>query len=161
MPAVSVWAVPPAWFSASAGNTIGGTSPGAANVFGFATNAGVLIDGTNELVVGNLFGTNASGANVGNSVGLLDDVGSNTIGGTSSGAANVFGFNATAGLEIGVQAKSDSVLGDFFGTDSSGADLANLIGVLVANSGNTVGGATPGGCKYLWLQYLFGARHHR
>ena len=68
------------------GNTIGGTSSGAANLFGFNSAAGLQIAGTNELVIGNLFDNEGNGT-----VGVLDNAGGNTIGGTSAGAANDFG----------------------------------------------------------------------
>ena len=51
------------------GNTIGGTSAALANVFAFNSNAGVVLTGsgaTANVVLGNFFGTNARGANLGN-----------------------------------------------------------------------------------------------
>ena len=118
-------------------NTIGGTSAGAANVFGFNTVTGLRINGPNEVVVGNLFGTSAGGANLGNAVGIVDNTGGNTIGGTSAQAANVVGFNTT-GLQI--NGSNDSVVGNFFGTDANGANLANAVGVLDQGGSNTIGG---------------------
>jgi hypothetical protein len=125
----------------TANNTIGGTSAGAANVFGFNTVTGVRMNGPNEVVVGNLFGTSAAGANLGNVVGILDNSGSNTIGGTSAQAANVFGFNTT-GLQI--NGSNDSVIGNFFGTDANGAPIGNSVSVLDQAGGNTIGGNSSG-----------------
>ena len=97
------------------------------------------------MVLGNFIGTNASGANLGNTGDgvLIDSVASNnTIGG-----ANTIGFNGT-GIEIlGSGAISNVVLGNFIGTNASGANLGNTgDGVLIDNlaSNNTIGGgATP------------------
>ena len=107
-------------------NTIGGSSAGAANVFGFNNAAGVQITAaatTGTVILGNFIGTNANAVNFGNAIGVLDDSGGNTIGGTSAGAANVFGFNSTAGLQI--NAPNDLVIGNFFGTDASEHNLVN------------------------------------
>jgi large repetitive protein len=126
-------------------NTIGGTSSSAANVFGFNTNAGLLIRAADDVVSGNLFGTNASGANLGNVNGANVQGANNTIGGTSTVAANIFGFNSSTGIELlGATATDNVVLGNFLGTDSVGHNLANAIGVLIGSAGNTVGGTTPG-----------------
>ena len=130
-------------------NTIGGTSTGAANVFGFNTSAGLEITGTAataEVVAGNLFGTNGSGAKVGNVVGvLLQTARTNTIGGTAAGAANIFGFNTSSGLETtGAGATANVILGNSFGTDASGANLGNAVSLNIGSGGNTIGGTTPG-----------------
>jgi hypothetical protein len=130
-------------------NTIGGTSAGTANVFGFNFNAGVALSAAGagaraDVVLGNFFGTNASGANLGNSVGVLDSAGSNTIGGTSAGASNIFGSNTTAGLQIAGSASNEAVLGNFFGTNASGANLGNAVGVMIISGANTVGGTAVG-----------------
>ena len=106
--------------SAAPNNTIGGSSAGAANVFGFNNTAGVQITGTaatGTVILGNFIGTNANAVNFGNTFGVIDDSGGNTIGGTSAGAANVFGFNSIAGLQI--HAPNDLVIGNVFGTDAS------------------------------------------
>ena len=123
-------------------NTIGGTTAGATNVFGFNSTAGLQINGSNDLVIGNFFGTDANGAILGNAIGVLDNSGSNTIGGTSAGASNVFGFSSTAGLQI--NGSNDSVIGNFFGINRTGANLSNAIGVIVGSGGNTIGGTALG-----------------
>ena len=88
----------------SGGNTVGGTTSSAANVIGFNNSAGVLITGTTvsgDLLIGNLIGTNANGANLGNGVGVVVENGSNTIGGITTAAANVIGFNTLEGVLVG------------------------------------------------------------
>ena len=136
------------------GDTIGGTSAGAGNVFGFNSTAGLQINAQNDLIIGNFFGTNALGANIGNVVGVLDFAGSNTIGGTSAGTANIFGFNSKAGVEmsgaggtgpiVNPGAIDDIVLGNFFGTNANGANLGNVVGVLDLTGSNTIGGSSAG-----------------
>ena len=84
-------------------NTIGGSSAGAANVFGFNNTAGVQITGCRydrNRRSRQLLRHQCQRRNLGNAVGLIDESAGNTIGGTSAGAANVFGFNSTAGLQI-------------------------------------------------------------
>src|SRR5262249_34462409 len=118
----------------SASNTIGGASAASGNVFGFNTSSGLLINGaagTNNLVLGNLFGTNGSGKSLGNVVGLLVQSASNTIGGASAGSGNIFGPNDTAGLEIsGAGSTNNLVLGNYFGTDPSNDTFPNQTGML-------------------------------
>jgi hypothetical protein len=123
------------------GNSIGGSSAGATNVFGFNSTAGLQIAGTNDLVIGNLFGINAGGANVGNTIGISVSGGGNTIGGTTSSSANIIGFNRSAGVSItGTGATGNVLLGNFIGTNSSDANLSNTIGVVVGSGDNTIGG---------------------
>ena len=86
-------------------------------------------------MLGNFFGTNASGDNLGNSVGVLINSGSNTIGGTALGYPNVFGFNTSSGLEIdGPNTTANIVLGNFFGTNASSANLGNSNGITIPGS---------------------------
>ena len=69
------------------GNTIGGTTFGAANIIGFNTNAGVLIsNSTGDLVLGNWIGTDAFNDKMGNGVGIeIDGSSGNSIGGILGG----------------------------------------------------------------------------
>ena len=85
------------------GNTIGGTAPGDANTIGFNTEAGVEISGTSTKlnVEGNYIGTDAAHDNLGNQVGvLIINSSGNTIGGSTTGAANAIGWNAQQGVSI-------------------------------------------------------------
>ena len=122
-------------------NTIGGAG-NAANTIGFNID-GIDITGsgvTGNVVQGNFIGTDAGGANLGNSEGVVIDSGAfnNTI-----GPANTIGFNGT-GIEFSSGAFSNVVLGNFIGTNSSGAKLGNTGDGVLIDSGafnNTIGGA--------------------
>ncbi len=114
------------------GNTIGGTTAGAANVISGSSGPGVEIkdSGTSgNTVLGNLIGTDGSGtAPLGNTVGVEIRAGAtgNTIGGTAAGTANVISADG-----IGVEIKdsgttANTVEGNRIGTDLSGtANLGN------------------------------------
>ena len=129
------------------------------NIFGFNSSTGLIIvgvDATDETVIGNLFGTNAAGANLGNAVGVLLQTGNNTIGGTSPGTANVFGFNTSAGLRT--NGTPDVVVGNFFGTNASGANLGNTVGVLLQTANNTIGGTSAGAANVFGFNTVTGLR---
>src|SRR5262249_28487303 len=91
-----------------------------ANFKGNAIN--VQTDG--NLITGNMIGTDPSGtaAGPGNTVGILLSNSSNdTIGGTTSAAANIIGFNTTAGIQItgsGSTVQNNLIVGNLIGTDS-------------------------------------------
>ena len=125
-------------------NTIGGAA-NEANTIGF-NKYGIDITGSGAIgnvVQGNFIGTNASGADRGNTIDgvrIENSASNNTIGG-----ANIIGFNPTAGILIGLigsGATGNVVLGNFIGTNTSGANLGNGDGVLIENSAsnNTIGG---------------------
>ncbi len=144
-------------FDAS-GNTVGGTTSAAQNLISGNGGSGIRI-GTDQngamaadnLVEGNLIGTDLSGtnvlANIFNGVQITDASG-NTIGGTGTGAANVLSGNKSDGVFIftdrsGAMASGNLVEGNFIGTDLTGTKaLANSIdGVEIRDaSGNTIGG---------------------
>jgi hypothetical protein len=127
----------------SVGNTIGGTAAGAGNVI--SGNArGFLITGSSNFVQGNLIGTNAAGTSgLGNTVeGLSISGSSNTIGGSAPGAGNVISGNGASGFNIA--GTGNTVQANYIGTLADGVTaLGNALdGVRVANSTNTIGGAT-------------------
>ncbi len=100
-----------------------------------------------DTIDGNLIGTNAGGANMGNSGVGIDVTGGatgNTIGGTAVGAANVIAFNGGDGVHVeSAGTTGNLVAGNYVGTNASGAALGNSrVGVFVGfgASGNTVGG---------------------
>jgi hypothetical protein len=132
------------------GNTVGGTSAGAANVISGSKGPGVEIKdlGTSgNVVLGNRIGTDKAGtATIGNAVGVevRMQARANTIGGTSAGSANVISGNGL-GVEIKDAGTSGNVvLGNEIGTDVSGTSpLGNTtFGVLLraGAASNTVGG---------------------
>jgi hypothetical protein len=129
---------------ASASNTIGGTTPGAANLISGNGTYGIRLDtasATANLIEGNDIGTNAAGTvAIPNAIyGIFINGGvSNTIGGTVAGAGNVISGNASDG--INVAGPNNLIEG-------------NIVGVMVANggngvtilsSGNTIGGSATG-----------------
>ena len=127
---------------ASDGNTIGGTSSGFANIIGFNSISGISISGADNLVVGNLIGTNSGGANLSNPLGILISGSYNMIGGTTASSANVIDFNSSTGVSI--SAARNVVAGNDIGTNPAGANLGNPIGISVSASNNTIGGPTLG-----------------
>lgn len=134
----------------SASNTIGGTNPGSGNVISGNTGVGVSIDeGTNEVVQGNLIGTDKSGiaALPNGYAGVL--LGGNagpttgdTIGGTIAGSGNVIAFN-TAGVVV-AQATGGAILGNsIFGNASNPNSGSTGLGIDLGNDRATPN--TPGG----------------
>jgi hypothetical protein len=146
-------------------NTIGGTLPGAGNVIsGFN---GILLLGlpdrglpcTNNLVQGNLIGTDKTGTvALGNGVGvLIENANNNSIGGTALGAGNTIAFNgpsAWGGNGVAVDSGTgNSILSNSI-HDNTGlgillnsANNANenqaapvLTGVSSSSSGTTISG---------------------
>ena len=137
----------------AANNTIGGSSA-AANEIGSNLVAGISISGsaaTGNVISSNYIGTNPAGANLGNSVGLaVTDGTANSIGGTTAGAANTIGFNATAGIQLLGSYAADHMIpdnlvtGNYVGTDAADDKLGNGIGIQVASANNTIGGILSG-----------------
>jgi parallel beta-helix repeat protein len=140
----------------ASGDTIGGTSPTAANVISGNLLYGIHLRnaGTSgNLVEGNLIGADASGTKpLGNgNQGVLIDTGAidNTIGGTTTSDANVIAANALEGVRISDLGTTGNVVeGNFIGTDPTGTiHLGNTgDGVAVVNSASndTVGGTASG-----------------
>ena len=146
----------------AAGNTIGGTLAGSANVIAgnatgvFIGSVGFLAGGTTSgnVVDGNDIGVEANGTTaLANTVGVLIQSGvgnsltdDNTIGGATAAAANLISGNTTLGIEIsGSTATGNVVAGDYIGTDLNGmVAIANATGVELDTgaSGNTIGGLT-------------------
>ena len=91
------------------------------------------------LVEGNEIGTNASGTAVPNYNGIDVGVSGGTIGGTTTGDANVIAGNSNYGVNIGT---SCLVVGNEIGTNAAGTAVPNKIGIYVGGSGVTIGGTT-------------------
>jgi hypothetical protein len=133
----------------ASGTTVGGITPGEANVVGFNRSGIYPGDGaTNTTILGNFIGTNAAGANLGNTLsGIFVDAPGNIIGGTEPGAGNFIGLNGFGGIALsGPSATGNVVQGNYVGTNAAGADLGNgNAGIQIQNaSDNTVGGTAPG-----------------
>lgn len=96
---------------ATAGNTIGGATPGAGNVISGSNGNGIALTGgfpfgivpsSRHLVVGNFIGVGADGSALGNDAnGVVTSGFDNTIGGLAPGAGNVIAHNARAGVGVG------------------------------------------------------------
>jgi hypothetical protein len=129
---------------AASANTIGGTAAGAGNLISGNFLFGIALSGTNNLVQGNLIGTDITGTQpLGSSSGVSITAGGNTIGGTVSGARNVISGNAD-GLEL-LSGSGTVVEGNYIGTDITGTQaVANIRGIYVRASGDTIGGTAAG-----------------
>ena len=149
------------FINGTSNNTIGGTNPAEANVFGGNFDNGIRIcsgslncagtPATNNVVIGNFVGTDPTGtvllqnANAGI---LIENAGNNIVGGTSAGHRNVISGNDSNGVEIrGSNASGNSVLGNYIGATTDGHDEQGNTGSGVHISGapnNTVGGTAAG-----------------
>jgi hypothetical protein len=137
--------------SGSTGVQIGGATSGAGNVISRNERDGVSIefDSAQTLLQGNLIGVDFTGAqiasNFGNGVSVSNSS-ATTIGGTTSMARNVISANGGDGIKITDSADGALILGNYVGTDITGAiRTANLgNGVEVTNQAQnvTIGGAT-------------------
>ena len=143
--------------------TIGGTAAGAGNLISgnnFGGNVN-LSGSSNNLIAGNLIGTDITGESRLTSSGLqngtgvfhIDGSSDNTIGGTTAAARNIIsGSHVVDGVYIGVLqvagtiSSGNVVEGNYIGTDASGtATLGNAEdGVLLTTGAqdNTIGGTT-------------------
>ena len=136
--------------SGARGNTIGGTTAGAANVLSANGSDGVEISNSasTNVVEGNYIGTDYTGTaalgNNGDGVGSDSGATSNTIGGTTAAARNVISGNTGNGINL----SSGSILveGDYIGTNAAGtAALGNgADGVFTSAANNTIGGTAAG-----------------
>ena len=103
-----------------------------------------------NLVQGNLIGLSAAGtnalANGGNGI-EISGASSNTIGGAAASSRNVISGNTFNGvLVLMITDVSNTICGNYIGTDASGKKaVANLLaGVQVQGCSNVVGGVTSG-----------------
>ena len=142
-------------FGGASGDTIGGTAAPARNVVSGNTNAGVYLSDsgtTDNVVLGNYIGTNATGtAPLANVTGLSIGGGAsgNTIGGTIAAAANVASGNTDYGVAIESSGTSGNLIeGNYVGTGTTGNTAVpnGLAGISIGNqaSDNTVGGIVAG-----------------
>jgi cyclophilin family peptidyl-prolyl cis-trans isomerase len=140
----------------TAGNTLGGTTGGAANVIAGNSRFGVYLWGAstkNNVVEGNFIGTDSTGvsavANGADGVILLGGAADNVIGGTSSSAANVISGNGRFGILLSDSGTSSNTIeGNLIGVNKTAtAALANAndgVAILNSASNNTIGGTTSG-----------------
>ena len=142
--------------NAASNNLIGSTAVGARNLIS-ANDTGVYLSGAGAIgnhVLGNWIGTDSSGtAGLGNTTqGVRIDIGSdNFIGGTAPGSGNLVSSNGSDGILLANGADSNQVLGNWIGTDVTGAPvLGNLgMGVEIIDSGSNAVGAMVAGAANL------------
>ena len=134
------------------GNTIGGLTSGARNLISGSTNLGIaLAQAATTTIQGNYIGTNAAGTGAIPNVagGMEDSGGSGTVvGGTETGARNVFSGNTGDTLSYGIAMNGilGVVQGNYIGINAAGTGaLPNVTGVVISSTGsanNTIGGTT-------------------
>jgi hypothetical protein len=123
---------------------------------------GITLDGTGgNLIAGNYIGTDASGASplpdIAAGVSIRGGATANTVGGTTTGAANVLtgdNYYQRGAIEItGSGTSGNVILGNFIGTDASGTvSLGNgYYGVLIGGgaTANTIGGTGAGAANLI------------
>ena len=137
-------------------NLIGGTSPGARNVISGNAQSGIYLFGSStrsNRVEGNYIGLDVTGtkrvANGFSGVWITNAT-ANVIGSAATGGGNVISGNGFHGIYIqGTGATSNSVLGNFIGTDFTGSQAVwgatPNHGVVIDDApGNWVGGTAAG-----------------
>ena len=144
----------------SSNNTIGGSSSTKRNLISANPNNGIWIIGyydklegvyyksSGNLIKGNLIGTDIEGiAKLENRYGIKIDTSiNNVIGGLIPEERNIISGNIF-GIYIngGDQAKGNSIIGNYIGTDITGTQaLGNGWGINLSASETLVGGSTPG-----------------
>ncbi len=141
--------------SGTSANTVGGLTStpgtGAGDLISGNTSYGVLIEGTANVVEGDLIGTDATGQmplpNAGG-VWITSTTTGDTIGGTAAGARNVIAGNTAEGIYLnGAGAAGNLIAGDWVGVNVGGAALANgTDGVELEGAGaNTLSGDVVSG----------------
>ncbi len=136
----------------STDNTIGGSAVGEGNLISGNAGDGIMIQmasTTDNLIVGNLIGTDITGTLALPNATGVDIVGApdNTIGGSVSGDSNLISGNTGDGIYLyGSGTTGTIVVGNRIGTDADGtAALSNSVGVEIdLAASNTIGGDTPG-----------------
>jgi len=133
------------------GNTIGGTTPGSANLIsgnvrGVKVGGSGCISAFGVTVQGNLIGTDAAGTgDLGNANSgvTLDGSSGNAVGGTMTAARNVISGNAR-GISVFNSSSGNTIQGNFIGTDVTGtSSVGNGGGIEIRNTNSvTVGGAS-------------------
>ncbi len=140
-------------------NQIGGLLPNQRNLVAghdeFSSAVGIRLDGSANVVQGNVIGTSANGLSpLGNSIGIGINGHNNLVGGTEQDvgvcnrSCNLVSGNAVSGISIG--GNHNIVQGNFIGTDPAGGlNLGNGAGVIIAGIlanplGNQVGGSHAG-----------------
>ncbi len=139
--------------SANAAMTIGGTGTGEGNVIS-GNGDGISLNASGVVIEGNLIGTDVTGtAALGNQYGVRvpnlgggTTISGSTIGGNTAAAGNVISGNGW-GIQFEISSAGTVVEGNWIGVALDGTTaLPNTSGgvhLLLASSGNVVGGSTP------------------
>lgn len=121
-------------------DVIGGSNPAARNVIS-GNGTGISTMGL-QIIIGNYFGTDASGLGQGYGNDIAINAGADFIGTGEAGAGNVI-----TGNRIGIFAFGGNAIiyGNLIGPGADGsASTGNEIGILAEGSGTTIGGMGPG-----------------
>jgi hypothetical protein len=143
---------------AGAANSIGGAGVG--NLISgngdSGAGSGIRITGAGanaNIVQGNFIGTSANGsspaiANDDHGIVITSSAHDNLIGGTTAASRNVISGNGQDGIRVQGAGVSNTIQGNFIGTDSSGTaplpNSADGVGFRTSASSNTVGGTATG-----------------
>lgn len=130
-------------------NRIGGTEPGARNLISGNTSFGIGLEEVfDNQIQGNYIGTDVSGrAALPNGRGVILNLGSSLIGGTSSSARNVISGNLGDGVRLTLSSGDTRIQGNYIGLNAAGtAALPNLENGVAMFDGtdNLVGGTETG-----------------
>ena len=137
-------------FGGASSNIIGGTVAGAGNVISGNNGDGIIINGSNGMVIqGNYIGTDYNGAAAkpnGNAGVYIFNGSQNTIvGGTTVAARNIISGNTGDGLDLNGVGNT-TVRGNYFGVDVNGTSRGNGgagIALFSGATSNTIGGLVP------------------
>jgi CSLREA domain-containing protein len=135
------------YVESSSGNLIGGATSGAGNVVGSWSDDGIILqNGNNNLVQGNLIGTDSTGTvRLGGGVYGVEYAGTGTgnkIGGTAAGEGNVMEGASISGVVLYFDTSPDVVVqGNLITGNADGVlvyDGAGIIGGTAAGAGNRI-----------------------
>jgi len=151
-------------FDGGNGNIVGGTAISEGNVISGNNGYGIDISdpGTsNNVILGNLIGTDKTGTNaipnVNFGIGVWSGASDNVIGGTTVAARNVISGTTGYGIAI-AQANNNVVEGNYIGTDITGTNaLPNTgyaaVAVETGAVGNQIGGTAAGAGNIIAFNY--------